>query len=184
MATGVSTCVKALRSTCTSSTSDLPKKIVSPERLLVLPFDCDKYKALSVRLETVRLNGVCITDLIKSLVDAVNKLSEDVTQLKSDNVSLISELKNLEDSVSVRPLQVVQQPQGSSSSTAGPLTNNEVPEPAKAASQLKPTSSYAEASNSGTPHTAATAEAGFTVVRSRVRKKSRKDGRPYISNTI
>jgi hypothetical protein len=118
------------------------------------------------------------------LVDEVKKLSEDVTQLKSDNASLISQLKNLQDSVNVCPPQLCQQPQGSSSSAAGPQTNNEVTEPAKAASQLKPTSSYAEAVNSGTPHTAVAADAAFTVVRSRVRKKSRKDGRPYISNTI
>jgi hypothetical protein len=33
-----------------------------------------------VQLETARLNGVlCAIDLIKNLIDAVNKLSEDVT---------------------------------------------------------------------------------------------------------
>jgi hypothetical protein len=63
---GVSTfkcafCVKALRlqqnddtpvKTRSSSTSDLPKKVISPERALVLPpvSDSDKYEALSVQL--------------------------------------------------------------------------------------------------------------------------------------
>jgi hypothetical protein len=43
-----------------SSTSDLPKKIVSLERALVVPpvFDSDKYEALRVQLETVLLNRV------------------------------------------------------------------------------------------------------------------------------
>jgi hypothetical protein len=79
---GVSTfksasCVKALClqrnddtpvKTRSSSTSDLPKKVISPERALALPpiSDPDKYEAPSVQLETVRLNGVCAIDLIKS----------------------------------------------------------------------------------------------------------------------
>jgi hypothetical protein len=54
-----------------SSTSDHPKKIVSPDRAFVLPpvFDTDKYEALSVQLETGRLNGVCTIDLIKTRLD-------------------------------------------------------------------------------------------------------------------
>jgi hypothetical protein len=63
---------------------DLPKKVISPERALALPpiSDSDKYEAPSVQLETVCLNGVCAIDLIKSLIDTVNKLSDDVAQLK------------------------------------------------------------------------------------------------------
>jgi hypothetical protein len=40
------------------SVSDLPKKIVSPERALVLPpvFDSDEYEVLSIQLETVHYN--------------------------------------------------------------------------------------------------------------------------------
>jgi hypothetical protein len=70
-----------------SSTSDLPKKVISPERSLVLPpvIDTDKYEALCVQLETVRLNSVCAINLITSPTDTVNKLSDDVSQLKSDN---------------------------------------------------------------------------------------------------
>lgn len=65
-----------------SSTSDLPKKVISPEWSLVLPsvIASDKYEALCVQLESVRFNGICTTDLIKYLINAVSKLSEDVTQ--------------------------------------------------------------------------------------------------------
>jgi hypothetical protein len=54
-----------------SSTSDLPKKTVSLEMAFILPpvFDNDKYEALGVQLETVRLYDICITDPIKSLLD-------------------------------------------------------------------------------------------------------------------
>ena len=56
--------------TRSASASDAPRKVVSPERSLVLPpvFDTDKVEALSVQVETVRHNGVCTMDLIKSLV--------------------------------------------------------------------------------------------------------------------
>jgi hypothetical protein len=71
--------------TRSSSTSDLLKKVISPERSLVLPpvMDTDWYEALCVQLETVRLNGACALDLVQSLIVAVNKLSDDVSQLKS-----------------------------------------------------------------------------------------------------
>jgi hypothetical protein len=79
-----------------SSTSDLPKKIVSPERASVLPvvFDSDKYEAVSIQLETLRLSGVCTTDLIKSLLDTVHKLSEDVTILQKTMPNLNPRLIN------------------------------------------------------------------------------------------
>ena len=92
-------CVKLLRvqrnddtpvKTRSASASDAPRKVVSPERSLVLPpvFDSDKFEALSVQVETVRLNGVCTMDLIKSLINMVSNLSEEVDHLKNDNVSL------------------------------------------------------------------------------------------------
>jgi hypothetical protein len=86
-----------------SSTSDLPKKIVSPERTLVLPpvFDTDKFEALSVQLETVRLNGVCTIDLLKTLMDTVHKLSEVVAILKSDNASLKTQISQLNCKVDI-----------------------------------------------------------------------------------
>jgi hypothetical protein len=62
-----------------SSTSDLPK-VISPERSLVLPPVMDTDKVLCLQRETVRLNGTCALDLIQSLIAAVNKLSDDVTQ--------------------------------------------------------------------------------------------------------
>jgi hypothetical protein len=86
--------------TPSSSTSDLPKKVISPERALVLPpvSDSDKYESLSVQLQTVRLNGVCAIGLIKSIIDTVNKLSDDVAQLKSDNSALKLQLEGLQTS--------------------------------------------------------------------------------------
>jgi hypothetical protein len=59
---------------CSSSRLDIPKKIVSPERALVLSpvFDSDIYEALSVQLETVRLSGVCAIDLTKYLLATVH----------------------------------------------------------------------------------------------------------------
>jgi hypothetical protein len=65
-----------------SSTSVLPKKIVSPERASVMPvvFDSDKYEAVSIQLETLRLNGVRKTDFINSPLDTV---SEDVALLQT-----------------------------------------------------------------------------------------------------
>jgi hypothetical protein len=65
-------------------TSDLPKKIVPPESALFLPpvFDGDKYEVLSAHLKTVLLNGFCTINLMKSLLDTVHILSEDVPILK------------------------------------------------------------------------------------------------------
>jgi hypothetical protein len=81
--------------TRSTSTSDAPRKVVSPDRSLVLPpvFDSDKFEALSVQVETVCLNGVCTMDLIKSLINKVTNLSEEVDHLKNDNVSLKLQLK-------------------------------------------------------------------------------------------
>jgi hypothetical protein len=49
-----------------------------------------------VQLETVRLNGACALDLIQSLIAAVNKLGDDVTQLKSDNAALKTQVQDLQ----------------------------------------------------------------------------------------
>jgi hypothetical protein len=57
-----------------------------------------------VQHETVRLNGVCATDLIESLIDTVNKLSNDVAQIKSDKSAPKIQLEGLQNSR--------QQPQG------------------------------------------------------------------------
>jgi hypothetical protein len=48
-----------------------------------------------VQVETVRLNGTCALDLIQSLIAAVNKLSDDVTQLKSDNAASKIQVQDL-----------------------------------------------------------------------------------------
>jgi hypothetical protein len=87
--------------TRSASASDAPRKVVSPERSLVLPpvFDSDKFEALSVQVETVRLNGVCAMDLMKSLINMVTHLSGEVEHLKNDNVSLKLQLKNLQDAI-------------------------------------------------------------------------------------
>lgn len=62
-----------------ASTSDIPRMVLSPERHLVLSpvFESDNFKALRVKMETVRLSGFYATGIIKSLVDMV-KLSDEV----------------------------------------------------------------------------------------------------------
>jgi hypothetical protein len=50
-------------------------------------------------VETVRLNGVCTMDLIKSLVDTVSKLCGEVDHLKNNNACLKNQLKDLQDAV-------------------------------------------------------------------------------------
>jgi hypothetical protein len=79
-----------------SSASDLITKIVSAERSFVLPstFNSDKHEALSIHIETVHLNGICTVGLIKPPVEAINKLNEDVTQIKRRNALLIARHKN------------------------------------------------------------------------------------------
>jgi hypothetical protein len=70
--------------------SDLLEKITSPERALVLPqvFDSDKYEALSIQLETVRLSGFCTADLIKTMLNTVRELSEDTKTKQTNSVAL------------------------------------------------------------------------------------------------
>jgi hypothetical protein len=129
-----------------SSTSDLPQKIVSPERTLVLPpvFDTDKFEALSVQLETVYLNGVCTIDLLKTLLDTVHKLSEDVAILKSDNASLKNQISQLNCKV--------HRPQGSKSSSVGFRADTVTADSAKAAHHRNPARSYAAVAVSGSAH--------------------------------
>jgi hypothetical protein len=61
-----------------------PLEVTSPGGALVLPpiSGGNKYEAQIVQLETIRLNGQCAVDLLKSLLDLVHELSEDVTRLK------------------------------------------------------------------------------------------------------
>jgi hypothetical protein len=111
---------------------DLLKKIVSPERTLLLSpiFDSNKYEALSVHLETVSLNGICTIGLIKSMLNTVHKLSEDVAVLKSGNALLKSKINELHEKVF--------QPQGSLSSRVSLQADKEIAEPSKAAPRRNP----------------------------------------------
>jgi hypothetical protein len=99
--------------TRSSSTSDLPKKVICPERTLALPPGIDTDEVLCVQLETVRPISVCAIDLIKSLIDAVNKLNDDVTQVKSDNLALKNQIQVLQDSAYDHSRPPRQQPHGS-----------------------------------------------------------------------
>jgi hypothetical protein len=127
-----------------------PKKVISPERSLVLPpvIDSDKYEALCVQLETVRLNGACALDLIQALIAAVNKLSDDVTQLISDNAALKNQVQDLQGLMAEQVKFPGQQPQGSSS--ARPAIHNKVMELRNVAPQQNSTRSYAEVVNFAT----------------------------------
>jgi hypothetical protein len=112
------TCVKSQRSlrsddtpvktrTAVPATTEdsSPVKVISPDRALELPpiFEGDKYEAQLVQLETIRLNGQCAVDLLKSLLDLVHKLNEDVMHLKNDNTSLKLQLNELKESVGPQP---------------------------------------------------------------------------------
>jgi hypothetical protein len=44
----------------------------------------------------VRLNGVCAFDHIKSLIDTVKNLSDNVAQLKRDNLALKNQVEGLQ----------------------------------------------------------------------------------------
>jgi hypothetical protein len=100
----------------------------------------DKFEALSVQLETVRLNGVCTIDLIKTLLDTVHKISEDVAILKSDNASLKTQISQLNSKVD--------KPQGSLSSSSGFRSRTEIAESPKAANHRNPARSYAAVADS------------------------------------
>jgi hypothetical protein len=67
----------------------------------VLPpfFESDKSEALSLHVETLRLNGVCTMDLITSMVDMGSKLYGEVDHLKNDDVCLRNQLKDLQDAI-------------------------------------------------------------------------------------
>jgi hypothetical protein len=98
-----------------------------------------------VQLETVRLNGACTFDLIQSLVATVNKLSDDVTQLKSDNLALKLQVQDLQGLVVDLTKVSRQQPQGSSS--LRPALRKEVVVSRNLAPQQNSTRSYAEVAN-------------------------------------
>jgi hypothetical protein len=98
-----------------------------------------------VQLETVRLNGVCAVDLIKSLIDAVNKLSEDVTQLKSDKTALDIQVKDLQGLLDVYSKLPRQQPQGSLPARPGSNSYKEAMDLCSVVPQQKYTRSHAEA---------------------------------------
>lgn len=73
-----------------------------------------------MQLEMVHLNSVYIIDRIKSLINAVTKLSEDVTQLKRDTTALAQVgLQDLQGLVHVHSKLPKQQPQGSLSTLPG-----------------------------------------------------------------
>jgi len=58
------------------------RKSWSPDKIFCLLF---LTKCIDVQLQRVHLNGICIIDVIKSLVVAVVKNSEDTIHLKSNN---------------------------------------------------------------------------------------------------
>jgi hypothetical protein len=61
------------------------------------------YEAQIVQLGTIRLNGQCAVNLLKSLLDVVHKLNEDITYLK---ILLELQLKELKESMVIQPKNV------------------------------------------------------------------------------
>jgi hypothetical protein len=103
-----------------------------------------------VQLETVRLNGACALDLVQSLIAAVNKLSDDVTQLKSDNADLKIQVQDLQGLMADQIKISRQQLQGSSS--LRPALHKEAVDSRKVAPQQISSRSYAEVATT-LPHT-------------------------------
>jgi hypothetical protein len=97
-------------------------KVISPDRALELPpiLEGDKCEAQIVQLETIRLNGQCAADILKTLLDLVYKLSDDARHLKNDNSSRNLELKKLKELMSTRPVNA-------DHATAGSLSSQPVP---------------------------------------------------------
>jgi hypothetical protein len=133
-----------LRST---STSDVPKKIVSPERALFLApvFDSDRYEELNVQLVRVHLNGVCTIDLIGTMLYTARKLSEDDAVLESDNASLKSQINKLHEKVG--------HPQGSLPTRVGLQAEKEIADTSKAVPRRNPGRKYAVVAASGSAST-------------------------------
>jgi hypothetical protein len=70
-----------------ASTSELPKKLLSPERELILPSLKDP-ESLSVQTETVQLNGINTNNLVENLLQCFLKLNEEVQELQKDSLNL------------------------------------------------------------------------------------------------
>jgi hypothetical protein len=87
---------------------------------------------------------VCTIDHIKTLLKTVHKLSEDVAVLKSDNVSLKSQINKLHEKVG--------QPPESLPTRVGLQTDKEIAGPPKAAPRQNQTRSYAAVAVSGPAH--------------------------------
>jgi hypothetical protein len=56
----------------------------------------DNDDSLSAQLEAVRVNGICTMELVQSLVVMVSKLSSEVQQLRIDNETLKTQLRDLQ----------------------------------------------------------------------------------------
>jgi hypothetical protein len=79
-------------SDATCSISDGGKKIISPERELLLP-ELSNKESLSVQLEAVRLNGVTVKGMIENLVLMASTLTAEIPQVRIDNVELKKQIK-------------------------------------------------------------------------------------------
>jgi len=70
------------------------KTIMSPERDLELPSFSNR-ESLSVQLETVRLNGVSVMEILQSLVKQVSDLQSEVSGLRHENSEMKLQLSNV-----------------------------------------------------------------------------------------
>ena len=74
------------------STNPSARTKISPEMELVLP-DLRKNEVFGLQLETIHLNGVSIMEMVHSLFDAVAKLSDELSCVKSENQAMRLQLK-------------------------------------------------------------------------------------------
>ena len=103
------TCDACVTSLGTSNAKDLASPVGSeslpPEGDKIRPASNMEYSisTVSSQLEAVRLNGQSTIHLIESLVGMVSKLTEEVANLKNDNVSLKDEIKSLHRLIQTAP---------------------------------------------------------------------------------
>jgi hypothetical protein len=78
------------------SASDATKKVISAVRKLNLS-ELTSNESVSVRIETVRLNGQTTINLVEKLLAMATNLTAEFTQLKCDNAVLEVQICKLQD---------------------------------------------------------------------------------------
>jgi hypothetical protein len=118
------------------------------------PTNSGDYNSLNVQLQAIRANGICTMEMVRSLVDIVSTLSSEVHQLRVDNETLKTQLRDLQQAPSthrelapcagatnakIKSCRVFLCPAGGNPATVSPApTRNLLPE--STGSSVNPTS--------------------------------------------